>query len=90
MGQQTGERGPKIPIINLNGETRIQQAEEIIHLQKQIDLLQAQLRNKDDPLGAELEGNERARRETENEFVEEQWQGYEDNSPTKRRRHKEK
>lgn len=76
----------EIQVINLEGEIGIQQAEEIIYLPKHTDSLQAQLRNKGNRLGAELEGNERTHRGRGNDLMEERCQGCEDISPTKRRK----
>lgn len=33
------EKGPEVPVINLEEEMGVKQAEEIIHLQKHIELL---------------------------------------------------
>lgn len=62
--RQPNEKVPEIPVINLEEKTGVKQAEEIIHLQKHIDLLQAQLKGRGEYPRKELERSERSHRES--------------------------
>lgn len=84
MENRQKERAHKIPVVNLDEEPVVKSVEEVLHLKKQIDLIQERLKNRNKIAEKVLEGKRKITKDREIDSEEQSVQGYTDCSPGRR------